>query len=110
MIEETDLHWKGAPQGSLAVIRPPDVPCLRFRAGGRWLFPAFRFDPTDQRVLPSYRIIAAARIASWSERRLLNWLMRTHLDFGTTPAAALRVRPDDVLEAHLRQSEPQGHG
>ena len=110
MIEGTDLHWKGAPQGSLAVIRPPDVPCLRFRPGGRWLFPAFRFDPTDHQVLPSLnRIIAAARAAGCSDLRLLNWLMQPHFDFDSTPAG-MPAHPDDVLAAPLREHEPQERG
>ncbi|TJZ76877.1 hypothetical protein [Paracoccus hibiscisoli] len=112
MIDETELHGLLArAPGNLPATEPLDVHCLRFRVGDRSLFPAFQFDPVDRRVLPGLdRIIAAARASGLSKVRLLNWLMRTHLDFETTPAAALPAHPDDVLAAPLRELEPQERG
>lgn len=112
VINETELHGLLARSpGNLPATEPLDVPCLHFRVGDRWLFRAYQFDPLDRRVLPGLdRIIAAARAAGCSDLRLLNWLMQAHLDFESTPAAALPAHSDDVLAAPLRALEPQEGG
>lgn len=112
MIAETELCklLEGRPS-SLPKTEPLNVSCLRFRVRRRWLFPAFQFDPLGRRILPGLElIIEAARAAGWSDLRLLNWLMRPHVDFDAAPAAALQTHPDDVLAALRRQIESQVHG
>lgn len=84
---------------------------LHFRIAGRWKFPAFQFDPNNRRPYPGLvKIVAAAKAAGWSEFRLLNWMMRPHLDFDGVPADALEDQDEEVLEAFLRDSEPECHG
>lgn len=84
---------------------------LQFRIAGRWNFPAFQFDTSNRRPYPGLvKIVAAAKAAGWSSFRLLNWMMSPHLDFDGVPADALRDRDEEVLEAFLRDSEPECHG
>mgnify|MGYP001627512079 CR=1 FL=1 len=97
----TDPAWSSSLQDRI----------IRFRIAGRWSFPAFQFDPSNRRLYPGLaKIVAAARAAGWSEFRLLNWMMRPHLDFDGVPADALQDRDEEVLEAFLRDSEPDRHG
>lgn len=82
-----------------------------FRIAGKWSFPAFQFDTSNRRPYPGLaQIVAAAKAAGWSTFRLLNWMMRPHLDFDGVPADALRDQYEEVLEAFLRDSEPECHG
>lgn len=98
----TDAAWSSVElQGKL----------LRFRIAGRWNYPAFQFDMSSCRPYPGLvQIVAASKAAGWSNFRLLNWMMRPHLDFDGVPADALKNLDGEVLEAFLRDSEPQCHG
>ncbi|RJL06025.1 hypothetical protein D3P06_05025 [Paracoccus aestuarii] len=100
-LASTDLAWSSSLQERI----------IRFRIAGKWSFPAFQFDSSNRRLYPGLvKIVAASRAAGWSEFRLLNWMMCPHLDFDGVPADALRDQDEEVLEAFLRDSEPDCHG
>ncbi|MFC3838176.1 hypothetical protein [Paracoccus rhizosphaerae] len=90
---------------------PKEGRLLRFRVAGTWRYPVFQFDSANRRVDPRFvEILVAARAAEWSDFRLLNWMMRPHLDFDGVPADGLQDPGTDVLAAFLRQIEPERHG
>jgi hypothetical protein len=100
-LASTDPAWSSSLQERI----------IRFRIAGKWSFPAFQFDSSNRRLYPGLvKIVAAAKAAGWSNFRLLNWMMRPHLDFDGVPADALRDQDEEVLEAFLRDSEPDCHG
>lgn len=90
---------------------PKEGCLLRFRVAGTWRYPFFQFDLINRRLNPEFvQILVAARAAEWSDLRLLNWMMRPHLDFDGVPADALKEPDGDVLAAFLREIEPECHG
>lgn len=113
MIEEADvrelLGLLDAGASSPTVMQLEQL--LRFKSAGSWRYPAFQFDGSNRRVYLSFvRIHAAARAAERSNFRLLNWMMRPHMDFERLPAASLSERGEDVLMAFLRETTSEYHG
>lgn len=83
---------------------------LRFSLDGKPVYPLLQFDVEERRVYPAIRKLLAAKPEGWSNFRVLHWLIRPHLDFEETPAAALAGDPDAVLAAFERECEPIVHG
>lgn len=83
---------------------------LRFTVDGRAAYPLLQFDVEGRRIYPAIREIIAAKPDHWSDFRLLNWLVRPHLDFDDSPGAALGSEPEAVIAAFAREIEPEVHG
>lgn len=83
---------------------------LRFTVNGRAVYPLFQFDVEHRSVYPAMGRLIAMKPEGWSDFRLLHWLLRPHLDFGSAPAEHLADRADDVLAAFGREIEPTLHG
>ncbi len=83
---------------------------LRFTVDGRVSYPLFQFDVEGRRVFPAMAKLIALKPETWSDFRLLHWLTRPHLDFGTAPAESL-VRKTQRLSRHSNaRSCPRTHG
>lgn len=83
---------------------------LRFTLEGRAAYPLLQFDVEGRRVFPGVQKILSLAPRTWSNFRILHWLIRPHLDFESTPAAALGTEEERVLEAFSREIEPADHG
>jgi len=83
---------------------------LRFTVEGRPVYPLFQFDIENRAIFPVMRALIAAAPERWSPFRLLHWLTRPHVNFESTPAAALGSDPEGVMAAFAREIEPSVHG
>lgn len=83
---------------------------LRFTVEGRATYPLFQFDVEGRSIYPVMSTLIARKPEHWSDFRLLHWLLRPHLDFGSAPAEHLRDAPQEVVEAFEREIEPVMHG
>lgn len=83
---------------------------LRFTVDGRVAYPLFQFDVEGRRLFPVMAKLVAMKPASWSDFRLLHWLTRPHLDFGSAPAARLGSEQAEVIAAFEREIVPAEHG
>ncbi len=83
---------------------------LRFTIDGRVSYPLFQFDVEGRRVFPAMAKLIALKPEAWSDFRLLHWLTRPHLDFGTTPAEKLGAEDTEVVAAFKREIVPAEHG
>lgn len=83
---------------------------LRFTIDGRVSYPLFQFDVEGRRIFPAMAKLIALKPETWSDFRLLHWLTRPHLDFGTAPAEKLGVEDAEVIAAFKREIVPAEHG
>lgn len=83
---------------------------LRFTIDGRVSYPLFQFDVEGRRIFPAMAKLIALKPETWSDFRLLHWLTRPHLDFGTAPAEKLGAEDAEVVAAFKREIVPVGHG
>lgn len=83
---------------------------LRFTLDGRVSYPLFQFDVEGRRIFPVMAKLIALKPDTWSDFRLLHWLTRPHLDFGTAPAEKLGAQETEVVAAFKRESLPVEHG
>jgi vacuolar-type H+-ATPase subunit H len=84
---------------------------LHFRIDGKMKYPLLQFDVEARQIYPALRdILDLAREAGWSNFRLLNWLLRPHMDFDTVPADALGRADAEVMAALRRAIRPDMHG
>jgi hypothetical protein len=83
---------------------------LRFTVDGRVSYPLFQFDVEGRRVFPAMAKLIALKPETWSDFRLLHWLTRPHLDFGTSPAEKLGAEEAEVVAAFKREIVPAEHG
>ncbi|MFG6080326.1 hypothetical protein ACEUZ9_000876 [Paracoccus litorisediminis] len=94
-----------------AALKRREAELMRFTIEGRVRYPIFQFEDDERRVYPAFAAILREAFASeWSNFRLLNWMMRPHLDFDDTPAKALGKEGDAVYAAFLREARPEMHG
>lgn len=101
----------GLPATDPAQVMRPKGPVFCFRIGGRGGYPRFQFDPENHRIHPCFvQILRAAQAAGWDKFRILNWMMRPHLDFDETPATFLADQGEEVLLAFLQEIVPEDHG
>ena len=82
---------------------------LRFTVDGRPSYPLFQFDVEGRRIYPAMARLISTKPATWSDFRLLHWLIRPHLDFDDTPAQSLG-NVEAVTSAFEREIEPIVHG
>lgn len=100
----------GLPAANPAQVMRSKGPVFCFQIEGRRFYPGFQFDPENHRIHPWFvQILRAARAAGWSEFRILNWMMRPHLDFDETPATSLADNGEEVLLAFLQEIVPEDH-
>ncbi len=83
---------------------------LRFTVDGRAAYPLFQFDVEGRRIFPVLTKLIALKPKTWSDFRLLHWLTRPHLDFGTIPAERLSAEEEKVVAAFEREIVPAEHG
>ena len=83
---------------------------LRFTVDGRVSYPLFQFDVEGRRVFPAMAKLIALKPETWSDFRLLHWLTRPHLDFGTAPAEKLSAEDAEVVAAFKREIVSAEHG
>ncbi|ENN83813.1 hypothetical protein RHSP_83001 (plasmid) [Rhizobium freirei PRF 81] len=83
---------------------------LRFTIDGRVSYPLFQFDVEGRRIFPAMAKLIALKPDTWSDFRLLHWLTRPHLDFGTTPAEKLGAEEAEMVAAFKREIVPVEHG
>ncbi len=77
--------------------------------GEEWL-PVLQFEGENRLVLPAIRTILEIKPDRWSSFRLLDWLMRPHVEFQGSPASVLGDRGEEVVAAFRRSIEPPRHG
>lgn len=82
---------------------------LRFTVDGRPSYPLFQFDVEGRRIYPAMARLISKKPGTWSDFRLLHWLIRPHLDFEGTPAQSLGD-VEAVAAAFEREIEPTVHG
>jgi hypothetical protein len=83
---------------------------LRFTIDGRAVYPLIQFDVEGRRVFPVIAKLIALKPETWSDFRLLHWLVWPHLDFGAAPAEFLGSDERDVVAAFKRATVPVEHG
>ena len=83
---------------------------LRFTLDGRVSYPLFQFDVEGRRIFPVMANLIALKPDAWSDFRLLHWLTRPHLDFGTALAEKLGAQETEVVAAFKREILPVEHG
>lgn len=83
---------------------------LCFTDDGHEVYPLFQFDVDRHGIFPVIARLIAMKPEGWSDLRLLHWLSRPHLDFGTTPAEELGTAEAKVIAAFEREIVPPVHG
>lgn len=83
---------------------------LGFCVDGRMMYPLFQFDVEHGSIYPVLLRLIALKPTNWSTLRLVNWLLRPHLDFGAPPVDYLVQEPEEVVSAFKREIEPVVHG
>lgn len=84
---------------------------ISFEIDGQSRFPLFQFDSVSGTIFSAIVELRLDAIeAGWSDLRLLNWLLRPHLDLPDTPVNCLGRDGAAVAEAFRRGAQPPMHG